>query len=101
AEALRGSAQEGWCSRVADAERRGELEARQVMELGEQESGPLPLGDLLEGSLQAARKMSVHHEPFRGWRRAVALTGPRHEAEDLLAADVVERGAMGDLVEPV
>src|SRR4029079_19070712 len=100
AEALPGSGQEGSCSHVADAERRGELEARQVMELGEQESGPLPLGDLLEGSLQVARQMSVHHEAFRGWRRAVALTGPRHEAYDLLAADVVERDAMGDLVEP-
>ena len=100
AEALPGPGQERSCCDVADAEGCGELEAGEVMQLGEQERRPLAFRNALQGTLEVAREVGLHHEVLGRRDRAARLAGPGQEADDLLAADVVERDAMGDLVEP-
>ena len=72
----------------------------QVVELGEQEGGPLALGDPRQGALHVARQVGVHDQVLGGGRRPVRLAGPREEADDLAPADLVEGHAVGDLVEP-
>ena len=42
----------------------------------------------------------VHHEVLGGRRGAPRLAGPRQEPDDLAPADLVERDAVGDLVQP-
>ena len=100
AEALAGAGEERAGRDVRHAERGGELEAGHVVELGEQEGGALALGDALEGPLQLARQPGVHHEVLGRRRRVARLADQRHEPHDPLAAEVVERDAMGDLVQP-
>jgi len=85
---------------VAHAEGGGKLEAGHVMELGEEEGGPLPLRNPVESPRQVARQAELHREVLRGRGGAAMLAGPRHEPNDLPAPDLVERDAMGDLVEP-
>jgi len=100
AEALPCSGEQRTGRDMADTEGRGQLESAQVVELREQQRGTLPFRDPLEGSLEVAREMGVHHETFRRRRRTVALARPGQEPHDLLPADVVEGDTMGDLVQP-
>ena len=51
-------------------------------------------------ALHVARQVRVHHEALGRRRGAVRLAGPREEPDDLAPADLVERDAVRDLVEP-
>ena len=55
---------------MADTEGSGELESGQVVDLGEEQRGPLALGDARKRSLEVAGKMGFHHEMLGGWRRS-------------------------------
>jgi hypothetical protein len=61
-EALAGSRQERSGGDMADAESLGQLDTGQVVELGEQESGPLTFGDARQRALHVARQVGVHDE---------------------------------------
>src|SRR6185369_17783165 len=100
AKALASASQDGARGDVADAHRGGELETREVVQLGEQEGGALALGDGCEGALEGPGKAEVHRDAFRGRGSATGLTGPRDHPNDLPAAQLVEGDAVGDLVEP-
>ena len=100
AEALAGAGQDGPCRDVADAHCGRQLEPSQVMELREQEGRALPLGNLRERPLERAGEAQLHREVLGGRGRAARLPGPRHEPDDLPATDLVERDAMGDLIQP-
>ena len=81
AQALAGPGQEGPGGDVADAQRGGELDAGQVVELGQEEGGALALRDPREGPLHVARQVGVHHQvlgrraPPRATRRSTGRTG--------------------------
>ena len=100
AEAFARAGQEGARGHVADAERGGKLEAGQVVQLGEQEGGALALRDPRERPLHVARQVRVHDQALGRRRGAARFAGPREEPDDLAAADLVERHAVGDLVQP-
>ena len=100
AEALAGAGQERPRRDVADAEGGGQLETGQVVQLGEQQRRALPFGDPRQGPLHVAGQPRIHHEVLGRRRRAPRLTGPRQEPDDLAPADLVERDAVGDLVQP-
>ena len=100
AEALAGPGEERPRGDVRDAQRGGQLEAGHVVELREEQGGSLALGDPLQGPLELARQAGVHHEVLGGRRRVAGLPDQRDEAHDPLAAEVVERDAVGDLVQP-
>ena len=85
---------------MTDTERGRELDAGQVMELGEQECRSLAFRDPGESALHVARKMDVHDEALRRRGRSTRLTRPRKEPDDLAPTDLVERDAVGDLVQP-
>ena len=100
AEALAGAGQEGSRGHVADAEGRGQFDAGQVVEFGQQEGRPLSFRDPGERALHVARQVGVHDEVLGRRRGPARLAGPREEPDDLAPADLVERDPMGDLVEP-
>ena len=100
AQALASAGQERPGGDVTDAQGGGQLEAGQVVQLGEQEGRALPLRDLLQGPLHVAGQPGVHDQVLGGRRRPLRLARPRQEADDLAAADLVEGDAVGDLVQP-
>ena len=100
AQALAGPGQQRAGGDVGHAERGGELEPGEVVELGEEQRGPLALGDPLERPLELARQAGLHHQVLGGRRRVARLADERDEADDPAAAEVVERDAVGDLVQP-
>lgn len=61
-QALAGAGEEGPGGDVADAEDGRQLEARQIVELGEEERCPLALGDPLERPGEIARQPEVHRQ---------------------------------------
>ena len=81
-------------------ERRGELEAGQVVELGEEEGRALALRDPRERALHVAREVGVHHEVLGGRRGAVRSRRSTGGSGRSSAADLVEGDAVGDLVQP-
>ena len=100
AQALAGPGEQGAGGDVRDAQGGGELEAREVVELGEEQRGALALRDPLERPLELARQARLHHEVLGGRRGVAGLADERDEPDDAPAAEMVERDAVGDLVQP-
>src|SRR4029079_5938249 len=85
---------------MRDAQRLGQLEPGEVVELGEEQCRALALRDALERALEVARQAQVHRQVLGRWRRALVLAGEREEPDDPPAAQLVERDAVSDPVEP-
>jgi len=100
AKALPGAREERASSHVRRAERRRELHAGQLVDLGEEQRGALPFRDPVERPLELAREARVHRQSLGGRRGSARLAGPRDEANDLPAADLVQGNPVGDLVQP-
>ena len=100
AQALPGPGQQRAGRDVAHAQGGGELETGEVVQLGEEERRTLPLRDPLQRPLELAREVRLHHEVLRRRGRVARLADEGDEADDPVASEVVQRDAVGDLVEP-
>ena len=85
---------------VTDAECGRELQAGQIVNLGHQESRSLTLRNACHGPLKGTGQLDIERNPLGRRRRAGRFSGEWDKSHDLSTTNVVERHAMGDLVEP-
>jgi len=85
---------------VADAESGGELHSGEVVELRKEKRRPLALRNPLQGSLKRPAEAKLHGDVLGGRHGSAGLAGPWEEADDLAPAQLVERDAVSDLVQP-